>query len=73
MVLLALFFSREFHVAIPQMDLSKIFDKTIRGEYNSISFHFCKLWQHVFFLFQSLDTRASENLSDSEVSQSDIL
>ena len=45
------------------MDQSKIFDKTIEGEYNSISLHFCKFWQHVFLLFQSLDVRASEKLS----------
>ena len=28
---------------------SKIFDKTIGGEHNSISLHFCKLWQQVPF------------------------
>ena len=41
-------FSREFHLAIPWMGLSEIFDKTIGGEYNSILLHLCKLWQHVF-------------------------
>ena len=46
-------FSCEFHKAIPQMDLSIIFDKTIGGEYNSISLHFCKLQQHVFFYFKA--------------------
>ena len=55
------------------MDLLKVFDKTIGGEYNSISLHFCKLRQHVFFLFQSLDVRASEDLSDSQVFQLDLL
>ena len=40
---------------------------------NSILFHFCQLWKHVFFLFQSLDVRASENLSNSQVFQLDIL
>ena len=56
--------SCELHMAIPLMDLSKIFDKTIGGECNSILLHFCKLWQHVFFLFQGLDVRASDYLSD---------
>ena len=60
-------------MAIPYVDLSKIFCKTIGGEYNSISLHFCKLRQHVSFLFQSLDVTASENLSDSQVFQSDLL
>ena len=46
--------SREFHVAISWMDLSKIFDKTIGGEYNSISLHFCKLRQHVFIFISKL-------------------
>ena len=58
------------------MDLPKIFDKTIGGELNSILLHFCKVRQHVFFLlllllfysvfflFQSVDVRALENLSD---------
>ena len=32
-----------------------------------IWFNFCKLWQLVFFLFHSLNVRASENLSDSQV------
>ena len=58
-------FSGEFHVAIPWMDLSKIFDKTIGGEYHSILLHFGRLWQYLLFLFQSLDVRASENLSVS--------
>ena len=58
-------FSCEFHMAIPWMDLSKIFYQTVGGEYNSISLHFGKLRQYVFFLFQSLDVRASENLSAS--------
>ena len=49
------------------MDQSKIFDKTVGGEYNSILLHFCKFWQHVFFLFQSLNVRALERLSDSQV------
>ena len=35
------------------------------GEYNSILLHFGKLQQCVFFLCQSLDVRASENLSAS--------
>ena len=52
-------FFREFHVAIPWMDLSKIYDKTIGGEYYSISLHFDKLRQYLFFPFQSLDIRAS--------------
>ena len=47
------------------MDLSKIFYQTVGGEYNLISLHFSKLRQYVFFLFQSLDIRASENLSAS--------
>ena len=51
-------FSREFHVAIPWMDLSKIFDKTVGGQYNSISLHFGRLQ---WYVFQSLDVRASEN------------
>ena len=51
-------FSCEFHVAIPRMGLSKIFDKTIGGEYNSISLHLGRLRQYVFFLFQGLDVRA---------------
>ena len=55
------------------MDLSKIFYSTIGGEYNSILLHFGKLRQHLFFLFQSLDVRASENLSASKVFQSDLL
>ena len=51
------------------MHLLKIFDETVgEGEYNSISLHFCKLWQDLFFLLQSLDVRASENLSDSQIS-----
>ena len=41
----------------------KIFYQTVGGEYNSISLHFGKLRQYVFFLFQSLDVTASENLS----------
>ena len=55
------------------MDLSKIFDKTKEGEYNSILLHFSKLHQHVFFLFPDLDVRASENLSDGHVFQSNLL
>ena len=47
------------------MDLPKIFDKTIGGEYNSISLHFGRLQEYVFFLFESLDGRVSENLSAS--------
>ena len=50
------------------MDLSKIFLSNHRGvgEYNSIALHFGKLGQYVvFFLFQSLDVRALENLSAS--------
>ena len=39
----------------------------IGGEYNPISLCFCKLRQHVFFLFPRLDVRASENLSNSLV------
>ena len=70
-------FSREFHMALPYITwLSfKIFGKTIQGEYNSIALHFCKFWQHVFlFSFQSLDVRASENLSDNQIySQSGLL
>ena len=66
-------FPREFHVAIRWIDLSKIFDETIGDEHNSISLHFCKLWQHLVFSFQSLDVRASENPSDSQVFQSDLL
>ena len=58
------------------MDLSKTFDKTIGGEHNSIFLHFCKRRQHVFFLlllFQSLDVRASENLSANQIFQLDLL
>ena len=55
------------------MDLLKIFDKTIGGELKSILLCLCKLCQHVSFLFYSLDVRASENLSDSQVLQSDLL
>ena len=52
------------------MDLSKISDKTIGGEHNSISLHFCKLWQQVsFFYFKALDVGASEKLSASQVFQ----
>ena len=54
------------------MDLLKIFDKAIGVEHNSISLHFCRLWQHAFFLFQSLDIRALENLSASQIFQSDL-
>ena len=42
-------FSREFHVVFPWMNLSKIFDKTIGGEYNLISLHFGRLPQYVLF------------------------
>ena len=62
------------------MDLSKIFDKTIRGEmkgegvniiqFSSILVGFSSM---CFFLFQSLDVRASENLSTSYIFQSDLL
>ena len=41
------------------MNLSKIFNKTIGGEYNSIS--------PISVSFGSLDVTASENLSDSQV------
>ena len=48
------------------MDLSKIFDKTIGGvnkiKFRSISVGIGSMY---FFLFESLDVRASENLSDS--------
>ena len=53
------------------MDLPKIFYHTVGGEHNSILLHFGKLRQYLFFLFQSLDVRASENLSTSQVFQSD--
>ena len=56
-------FSCEVHMAIPWMDLWKIFYKTIGGEYNSIFFHFSRVHQYIFFLSQSLDLGASENLS----------
>ena len=46
------------------MDLSNIFYQTIGGEYNLISLHFGKLQQYVFF-FQSVDVRASDDLSTS--------
>ena len=46
------------------MDLSKIFYRTIGGEYNSILLHFGKLQQY-FFYFKTSDARASENLSPS--------
>ena len=50
----------------PWMDLSKIFDKTIGGvnkiKFRSISVGIGSIY---FFLFESLDVRASENLSDS--------
>ena len=44
-------------------------------EYNSISLHFCKLWQNVYiyFLFKRLDVRASENPSASQIFQSGLL
>ena len=60
-------FSRGFHVAIPWMDLSKIFLSNHRGvgEYNSIQFILVSLSSMYFFLFQSLDVRALENLSAS--------
>ena len=45
------------------MDLSKILDKTIGGEYYSILLHFSRLRQYVLFLLQNLDVRTSENLS----------
>ena len=48
------------------------FDETTGGEYNSISLHFCKPWEHFFLLFQSIDVRASENLFDSQVFQLDL-
>ena len=69
MVLPTLFFpvNCEFHMALPSMNQSKIFDKTIGGEYNSILLHFCKFRQHVFFLFKSLDVRASAKLFDNQV------
>ena len=65
------------------MELWKIFDKTTRvvegrgreeergehSEQNSISLHFCEIQQHVFFLFQSLDVSALENLYHSHAFQ----
>ena len=59
-------FSHKFPMAIPWMDLLNIFGKTIGSEYNSISLHFVRLQQY-FFLFQSLDVRASHGF------QSDLL
>ena len=55
------------------MDLSKILIKPQGGEHNSILLHFGKLQQEVFFLFQGLDIRTSENVSDSQVFQSYLL
>ena len=42
---------------IPSID-----DVILVNEYNSILLHFVKLWQYVFFLFQSLDLRASDKI-----------
>ena len=50
-------------------DLLKIFDKTMGGEQNSILLHFSMN----FFLFQSLDIRALENLSACQIFQLDLL
>ena len=59
-------FSRGFHVAIPWMDLSKIFLSNHMGvnviKFRSILVSFGSMY---FFLFQSLDVRALENLSAS--------
>ena len=48
------------------MDQLTTFDKTIGGEYNSISLHFCKFRQHVS-LSQSLDVRSLKKSADSQV------
>ena len=54
------------------MDLSKIFDKTIGGEYNSI-FSISASFGSRYFFYLSLDVGASEKLSASQVFQQDLL
>ena len=46
-------FSHKFPMAIPWMDLWNIFGKTVGSEYNSISLHFVRLQQYVFFYFKA--------------------